>query len=187
MNNHNKVGFSEERFVISSDLTNLTYSTAHFSETCSSRTRAHYIQCWLFVYIYMIWSIKYILQLINHDLMCVLDNNNGRNDTPQLSRSTKYDKLILTSDLPPPQQTPLSERTWTNKQIDSAVPVSVLLPLRQNDTLMAFRETRSNTQDIFITKQDGILRRNTSTKTSLYRGWLAESHWILVYVHIRRY
>ena len=96
--------------------------------------------------------------------MCVLDNNNGRNDTPQLSQSTKYDKLILTSDLPPPQQTPLSKRTWTNKQIDSVVPVSVLLPLRQNDTLMAFRETRSNTQDIFITKQDGILRRNTKQK-----------------------
>ena len=36
--------------------------------------------------------------------MCVLDNNNAGNDTPQLSRSTKYDKLILTSDLPTPQQ-----------------------------------------------------------------------------------
>ena len=31
--------------------------------------------------------------------MFVLDNNNGRNDTPQLSYNTKYDKLILTSDL----------------------------------------------------------------------------------------
>lgn len=36
--------------------------------------------------------------------MCVLDNNNGRNDTPQLSQSTKYDKLILTSDLRTPEQ-----------------------------------------------------------------------------------
>ena len=36
--------------------------------------------------------------------MCVLDNNNGGNDTPQLSLSTKYDKLILTSDLPTPRQ-----------------------------------------------------------------------------------
>ena len=36
--------------------------------------------------------------------MCVLDNNNGGNDTPQLSWSTKYDKLILTSDLPTPEQ-----------------------------------------------------------------------------------
>ena len=35
--------------------------------------------------------------------MCVLDNNNGGNDTPQLSLSTKYDKLILTSDLPTPR------------------------------------------------------------------------------------
>ena len=56
--------------------------------------------------------------------MCVLDNNNGRNDTPQLSQSTKYDKLILTSDPPntraawPPHST---ERSWTNKQIDSVV------------------------------------------------------------------
>ena len=32
--------------------------------------------------------------------MFVLDNNNGRNDTPQLSYNTKYDKLILTSDFP---------------------------------------------------------------------------------------
>ena len=36
--------------------------------------------------------------------MCVLYNNNGRNDTPQLSQSTKYDKLILTSDLRTPEQ-----------------------------------------------------------------------------------
>ena len=98
--------------------------------------------------------------------MCVLDNNNGRNDTPQLSQSTKYDKLILTSDLRTPEQLVqechagallpphTTERSWTNKQIDSVV--SVLLSVRQNDTLMAFRETRSNTLDIFITKQDGF-------------------------------
>ena len=104
--------------------------------------------------------------------MCVLDNNNGRNDTPQLSQSTKYDKLILTSHLqhltnlasqPVLAQTSQWEKLnkQTNKLTLQCLP---LLSVRQNDTLMAFLQTRSNTQDIFITKQDGILRRNTKQK-----------------------
>ena len=44
--------------------------------------------------------------------MCVLDNNNGGNDTPQLTSNTKYDKLNPTSDPTAVQETQVDITTY---------------------------------------------------------------------------
>ena len=48
--------------------------------------------------------------------MFVLDNNNGGNDTPELTSNTKYDKLIPTSDPTAVQETLVDITTYRTQQ-----------------------------------------------------------------------